>query len=178
MSPGGRKRKRVGKPNTNIMRKLSYFTIVALAFSVVLVSCSKKEEIDIQNDSTVTSPNEKSDIGHIWKWPNDPFTGDNDKACIVGWGNCLEYCCVTPKTVSDFIASIDADDVRTYLTDMNVLIELGQGFEYYEQLLKNVRDGNKYVMYYRSQNGEKVMILYGDSYVNPSKFDAAQALSL
>jgi hypothetical protein len=160
------------------MRKLSYFTIVALASSIVLVSCSKKEEIEVQNDLNATSQYEKSAIGHIWKWPNDPFTGDDEPACIPGWSNCLEYCCVTPKTVSDFIAAIDSDNVRTFLNDMNVLIELGQGFEYYEQLLKDVRDGNKYVMYYRSQNGEKVMILYGDSDVNTSKFDAAQALSL
>lgn len=161
------------------MRKLSYLTIAALAFSIVLVSCSKKEELELQNEVNEKELSaEKSAIGHIWKWPNDPFTGDDDEACIVGWGNCLEFCCVTPKTVSDFIAAIDSDNVRTYLTDMNILMELGQGFEYYEQLLKDVRDGYKYVMYYRSQNGEKVMILYGDSYVNPSKFDAAQALSL
>jgi hypothetical protein len=167
------------------MRKLCYLTILALAVSFVLTSCSKKEEFDSSNNEkhTITSESGEPisvnrDTDTRWKWPNIPFQDESEPGCIQGLANCLEFCCVTPKTVSDFIDAIDTGNVQSYLSDSDILKELGQDFEYYEQLLREVRDGSKDVIHYTSIEYGRVMILYGDGELSFERFEAAQALRL
>lgn len=150
--------------------------------AVLLIStlCHKTEELDSINEmkkkpeSNVDSSNNRGP-DQKWKWPNIPF---DDVACIPGWSNCLEFCCVTPRTVSGFINAIDSDNEQVFLSDSRTLIELSQGLEYYQNLLRDVRDEKKFVMYYYSQNRDRVMILYGEKEISTSNFEAAQALDL
>lgn len=164
------------------MRKLSYFTIVALAISLVSVSCSKKEElnpIDQLDEGTMDGEflSDSRETDPRWKFPLLTDVPEGEDPCVQGLTNCLSYCCVTPRVVSDFLGAIDAGEEKAFLSDSEILDEIGQGFKYYVQLLNDVRDGNKAVTYYEYQDGKRVMILYGPLDVSLSKFEAAQALS-
>lgn len=148
-----------------------------LVIILTMLSCDKREELETANNANGSDEfvHYQKDTDPRWKWPNN-LDDPDEPACIQGLSNCLEYCCVTPKTVSDFVDAIDAGTERTYLSDASILTELGQGFSLYENLLREVRDGTKHVIYYDSSDGVRVMILYGDQNVSVTKFDAAQAL--
>jgi hypothetical protein len=161
------------------MKKIKIISFVSVAIFIVLISCTKKEDyqsLEATVGDVTKIPQKSGD--NTWKWPNIPFTGDDEPGCIQGWANCLEFCCVTPKIVADFVEAIDTGRERTFLSDTQILIELGQGFEYYEQLLEDVRDGSKSVIYYKSPEFDRIMLLYGDSVVSLERFEGAQALRL
>jgi len=161
------------------MKNVKIISCVSVAIFIVLISCTKKEDYKPHEESAgdVSIIHQKTG-DNTWKWPNIPFDSDDEPGCIQGWANCLEFCCVTPKIVADFVDAIDTGRERTFLSDEQILIELGQGFEYYEQLLKDVRDGSKSVIYYKSPEFDRIMLLYGDSDVSLERFEAAQALRL
>lgn len=161
------------------MKKFSYLSRLIVALLLVFSSCSKKVELEPINEKETGSGElllNSRETDPRWRAPllTDVPVGD---PCVPGLSNCLSYCCVTPRVVSDFIIAIDAGNEKAFLADSEILEEIGQGFEYYEQLLKDVRDGNKAVMYYEYQDGKSVMMLYGPLDVSLSKFEAAQALS-
>lgn len=162
------------------MKKLSFLTGLIVALLVVFTSCSKKVELDPIDENETGSgelvANQK-DTDPSWKFPLLTDVPEGQDPCTPGWEYCLSYCCVTRSVVSDFIGAIDAGEESVFLSDSEILEEIGQGFEYYEQLLKDVRDGNKAVMYYEYRDGKRVMMLYGPLDISLSKFEAAQALS-
>lgn len=155
-------------------------TLLMIAIILISTSCSKTEELDfVDNDNKEFNEPLAKHLGNTkWKMPlliPDPDNEHGD-VCVEGIYNCLYYCCITPRTISDFIFAIDNEDVRSFLSDAEILNELGQGVKYYEQLLKDVRDGNKFVMYYEYRDRETVMLLYGSEDLSFTEYEAAQAL--
>ena len=153
------------------MKKLLYVAGLAFAF----IAC-EKEQVDpgVKNENS-SEPNFAYANTSVYTDKDLDPTDPNDP-CKEGSANCLYYCCVTVETVDNFRTSIDNDTVSDFLSTGTNLDDLSQGFTYYEELLIDVRDGNKEVAYENFSGSDLVSFVYGESAPTTSSHEAAQVL--
>lgn len=142
-------------------------------------SCAKTDEFESQDFNMNNTTNINGTLKHLsneYKQP-DLDAGPNDPACVDGSSYCSEFCCVEAPLLSDYMDAIDNAKESDFLSDSDVLGELSLGSKYYSNILKDVRDGLKGVIYYEYPRQSRFLFLYGDSSLSYSNYEAAQVLN-
>lgn len=157
------------------MKKLTMSLFTIALTSAVIVSCNKKELNDFPVKSKNKSSNETNvadrvgSIGlGVYKDP-DYTAGPGKPACKPGTTNCLEYCCVTPKTIQDFIDAIDGNQagLENFLSTEGVIDELSNSDDFYVEALTLVKQGAYEIMYYELPgDGSRVAFIFAENEVS------------
>lgn len=159
------------------MKKVTLLTNV-IFIVLIFGACTKSEELNSLNtkDSSQIIISQRT-AGPENKMP-DLDAGENDPACKDGNTYCVEVLLPTPDLAADFVNAIENGDEKDFLSDIDKLLEIAQGFEYYKDLLIDVRDGRTNVMAYKFPSQDRAIVLYGGSGLSLTNYEAAEALSL
>jgi len=160
------------------MKKVTLLTNVIMIVLIVGTSCTKSEDLNSLNkkDSSQVVISQRT-AGHVYKIPNLD-AAENEPPCVPGNSNCHEVNLPTPDRAADFVDAIENGDVKVFLSDLDILLEIAQGNEYYKDLLMDVRDGRMDVISYQFPYQRTALVLYGRSGLSLTNYEAAQALSL